>query len=141
VGRAIADCHCGTSTLRKPIRRFIQSATFSITLAATAKPIENDEATATDWINQQLEVSKINLTSSRDRSMKALKVMATIDEQGQLTLDRPLVTDKNSRVEVIVLIPDPTESEEELTKESLLQDFRQSWHEAMTGQTIPIAQL
>jgi hypothetical protein len=38
--------------------------------------------------------------------MKALKVMATIDEQGQLTLDRPLITDKNSRVEVIVLIPE-----------------------------------
>jgi hypothetical protein len=33
--------------------------------------------------------------------MKALKVMATIDEQGQLTLDRPLITDKNSRVEVL----------------------------------------
>lgn len=29
--------------------------------------------------------------------MKALKVMGTIDEQGQLTLDRPLITDKNSR--------------------------------------------
>jgi hypothetical protein len=34
-------------------------------------------------------------------AMKALKVMATIDEQGQLTLDRPLITDKNSRVEVL----------------------------------------
>ena len=38
--------------------------------------------------------------------MKALKVMGTIDEQGKLTLDRPLITDKNSRVEVIVLIPE-----------------------------------
>ncbi len=36
--------------------------------------------------------------------MKAIKVMATIDEHGQLTLDHPLMTDKNSRVEVIVLI-------------------------------------
>jgi hypothetical protein len=33
--------------------------------------------------------------------MKALKVMATIDEQGRLTLDQPLITDKNSRVEVL----------------------------------------
>jgi hypothetical protein len=73
--------------------------------------------------------------------MKALKMMATIDEQGQLTLDRPLATDKNSRVEVIVLIPELSETEEEPTKESLLQDFRQSWHEAMTGQTIPVSQL
>ena len=38
--------------------------------------------------------------------MKALKVMATIDEQGQLTLDHPLIIDKNSRVEVIILIPE-----------------------------------
>jgi hypothetical protein len=73
--------------------------------------------------------------------MKALKVMATIDEKGQLTLDRPLITDKNSRVEVIVLIPELSENEEELSKEAILQDFRQSWHEAMTGQTIPVAQL
>jgi len=74
--------------------------------------------------------------------MKALKVMATIDEQGQLTLDRPLMTNKNSRVEVIVLIPEPSEfEEEELSKHALLQDFRQAWREAMTGQTIPVAQL
>ena len=30
--------------------------------------------------------------------MKALKVMETIDEQGQTTLDQPLIIDKNSRV-------------------------------------------
>jgi hypothetical protein len=71
--------------------------------------------------------------------MKALKVMAMIDEKGQLTLDHPLVTDRNSRVEVIVLIP-----EEEVVDQSqseVLADFRQAWHEAMTGQTIPVAQM
>ncbi|MCT7955552.1 type II toxin-antitoxin system RelN family antitoxin [Laspinema palackyanum] len=74
--------------------------------------------------------------------MKALKVMATIDEQGQLTLDYPLITDKNSRFEVIVLIAEPSEvDEEEESKAALLQDFQQAWHEAMTGQTIPIAQV
>ncbi|MBW4473640.1 MAG: hypothetical protein KME45_25175 [Stenomitos rutilans HA7619-LM2] len=74
--------------------------------------------------------------------MKALKVMATIDEQGQLTLDHPLLTDKNSRVEVIVLIPESSEAEEEeQSKSALLHDFRQAWHEAMTGQTIPVVQL
>lgn len=74
--------------------------------------------------------------------MKALKVMATIDEQGQLTLDRPLSIDKNSRVEVIVLIPETSElDEEEQTQTELLEDFQQAWHEAMTGQTIPVAQL
>ncbi|XGV96054.1 MAG: hypothetical protein ACAF41_25365 [Leptolyngbya sp. BL-A-14] len=74
--------------------------------------------------------------------MKALKVMATIDDQGQLMLDHPLLTDKNSRVEVIVLIPEASEAEaEEQSKSALLQDFRQAWHEAMTGQTIPVTQL
>lgn len=74
--------------------------------------------------------------------MKAIKVMATIDEQGQLTLDHPLVTDKNSRVEVIVLIPEETEiDEDEQPKEAILEDLRQAWYEAMTEQTIPVSQL
>jgi len=72
--------------------------------------------------------------------MKALKVMATINEEGQLTLDHPLTTDKNSRVEVIVLIPDE-ETPDEASQAEVLADFRQAWHEAMTEQTIPVAQL
>jgi hypothetical protein len=70
--------------------------------------------------------------------MKALKAMATINDQGQITLDNPLLTNKNSRVEIIVLIP---ESAEELTKEEIKSDFRQAWHEAMTGQTVPLSQV
>ena len=66
--------------------------------------------------------------------------MATIDEQGQLTLDRPLTTDKNSRVEVIVLIPEAADLDDESQIE-VLTDFRQAWHEAMSKQTIPVAQL
>ncbi len=39
-------------------------------------------------------------------------------------------------------IPEPSEIDEESqSKAALLQDFRQAWHEAMTGQTIPVAQL
>ncbi|ANV85261.1 hypothetical protein AWQ21_13295 [Picosynechococcus sp. PCC 7003] len=72
--------------------------------------------------------------------MKAQKVMATIDAQGQLTLDNPLVAIKNSRVEVIILIPEEDEADEP-TKAELLDDFRQAWHEAMTGQTLPVEQL
>ena len=73
--------------------------------------------------------------------MKALKVMATIDHRGQLTLDHPLVTEKNSRVEVIVLIPEEEEVLDDQSQSEVLTDFRQAWHEAMTGQTIPVAQL
>lgn len=71
--------------------------------------------------------------------MKAMKVMATIDEQGQLTLDHPLIIDKNSRVEVIILIPE--EETQDTSQAEILADFRQAWHEAMTGQTIPVSQL
>lgn len=74
--------------------------------------------------------------------MKAIKVMATIDEHGQLTLDHPLITDKNSRVEVIVLIPEEAGIDEnDKSKKEIIEDFRQAWHEAMTGKTIPVAQL
>ncbi len=74
--------------------------------------------------------------------MKAIKVMATIDEHGQLTLDYPLVTDKNARVEVIVLISEEVEIDgSDKSKEEIKKDFRQAWHEAMTGQTIPITQI
>jgi hypothetical protein len=72
--------------------------------------------------------------------MKALKVMATINDEGQLTLDHPLLTDKNSRVEVIVLIPEE-EILDDQSQAEVLADFQQAWHEAMTGQTIPVAQL
>jgi hypothetical protein len=74
--------------------------------------------------------------------MKAIKVMATTDASGQITLDIPLALDKNSRVEVIVLIPEAEiDDEDETPREEILEDFRQAWHEAMTGKTIPISQL
>ncbi|NJK74194.1 MAG: hypothetical protein HC849_02065 [Oscillatoriales cyanobacterium RU_3_3] len=73
--------------------------------------------------------------------MKAIKVMATIDN-GQLYVDEPLNLEQNSRVEVIVLVPEVTESnEDEQSKAAILADFRQAWHEAMTGKTIPVAQI
>lgn len=72
--------------------------------------------------------------------MKALKVMGTIDEMGQLILDQPLTNDKNSRVEVIVLISEEIDQNAPSQAE-VLADFKQAWHEAMTGQTIPTSQL
>jgi hypothetical protein len=72
--------------------------------------------------------------------MKALKVMATINDQGQLTLDHPLTIDKDSRVEVIVLIPEE-ETLDTPSQTEVLADLRQAWHEAMTGKTIPVARL
>lgn len=74
--------------------------------------------------------------------MKAIKVMGTVDEQGQLALDSPLTIDKQSRVEIIVLIPEETELKAEIqTKEAVLDDFSQAWQEVKNGETIPIEQL
>lgn len=75
--------------------------------------------------------------------MKAIKVMATINEQGQLALDKPLTIDKNQRVEVIVLIPETADIDEDddEPKAAIMDNFRQAWHEAMTGKTIPVAQV
>ena len=77
--------------------------------------------------------------------MKAIKVMATVDGQGSLSLDQPLSIIPNSRVEVIILIPETIEIDEDdkpmESREEILKDFRQAWHEAMTGQTITVSQL
>ena len=73
--------------------------------------------------------------------MKAIKVMGIVNEQGQLTLDFPLVVDKQSRVEVIVLISEEVKEDCDPTKEAILNDFRQAWQEAQNGKTIPVEQL
>ncbi|NES80430.1 MAG: hypothetical protein F6K10_02675 [Moorea sp. SIO2B7] len=77
--------------------------------------------------------------------MKAIKLMATVDEQGSLSLDQPLNLIENSRVEVIILIPETVDIDKDdepiETREEILNDFRQAWHEAITEQTIPISQL
>ena len=65
-----------------------------------------------------------------------------LDEDGQLTLDNPITTDRNSRVEVIVLIREEVEVDESDTPlEVIKEDFRQAWGEAMSGQTIPAAEI
>jgi hypothetical protein len=43
--------------------------------------------------------------------MKAIKVMGKIDDQGHLTLDQPLITNKNQQVEVIILMPEISDSD------------------------------
>ena len=74
--------------------------------------------------------------------MKAIKVMGTVNESGQIALDSPLNIEKTSRVEVIVLIPEETELiAENTTKKAILEDFSKAWHEAMNGEIIPIEQL
>lgn len=78
--------------------------------------------------------------------MKAIEVMGTVDEQGQLSLDVALSVDKHTRVRVIVLLPEEGEKEnkqedDEEISESAAESFRQGWYDAMTGNTLPVSQL
>ena len=76
--------------------------------------------------------------------MEAIEVMGTVDEQGQLSLDVPLSMDKQTRVRVIILLPQEAQREnrqEEEIPESAAESFRQGWYDAMAGNTLPVSQL
>ncbi|MBL1174188.1 type II toxin-antitoxin system RelN family antitoxin [Pantanalinema sp. GBBB05] len=72
--------------------------------------------------------------------MRAIETTGTVNEQGQLCLDQPLDVAEPQRVRVIVLL---AEYEAELENEEGFSatSFRQSWEQAMTGQTLPLSQL
>lgn len=71
--------------------------------------------------------------------MKAIEVTGTVNNQGELSLDRPLNVNKFTRVRVIVLLSEE-DSDEELL-ESPQESFRQGWHDVITGNTFPVSQL
>ena len=71
--------------------------------------------------------------------MKAIEVTGTVNNKGQLSLDKPLTVNESTRVRVIVLLSD-TDSEDELS-ESPQESFRQGWQDAVTGKTSPVSQL
>ncbi|MEH2144368.1 type II toxin-antitoxin system RelN family antitoxin [Nostoc sp.] len=70
--------------------------------------------------------------------MKAIEAKGTVNELGQISLDKPLTIAKYSRVRVIVLITEENEEDNELV-ESASESFRQGWYDAMTGNTVPIS--
>ncbi len=72
--------------------------------------------------------------------MKAIETTATINESGQLTLDKSLEFIKPQRVRVIVLLSEE-EEEDETPTEIVIDGIRQGLHEALTGQTIPLSQM
>lgn len=44
-----------------------------------------------------------------EKRMKAIEVLGTVNEQGQLFLDVPLSIDEHTRVKVVVLIPEDSD--------------------------------
>jgi len=77
--------------------------------------------------------------------MKAFEVTGTIDEQGQLILDRPLTIDTPGPVRIIVLLPEPTDEAEDdpddTTVEEVKASLRKGLLQGKAGQTRLISEL
>jgi len=77
--------------------------------------------------------------------MKAFEVTGTIDEKGQLLLDRPLIAENPGPVRIIVLLPEPTDEAEEDPDDTPVEEvkasLRRALQEAKTGQRIPVSQM
>lgn len=74
--------------------------------------------------------------------MKAIETTATINESGQLTLDKSLGFIKPQRVRVILLLSEDDETDpDETPTEIVIEGIRQGLHEALTGQTIPLSEM
>jgi hypothetical protein len=74
--------------------------------------------------------------------MKAIETTATINEVGQLTLDKSLTVTKAQHVRVIILMTEDDESDpDETPDEVIIEGIRQGLHEAFTGKTIPLSEM
>ncbi|MBD2579203.1 hypothetical protein [Oscillatoria sp. FACHB-1406] len=74
--------------------------------------------------------------------MKAIETTATINERGELTLDRALETTKPQRVRVIVLISEENEEDADDTSlEIIMEGIYEGFQEALTGKTIPLSEI
>ena len=74
--------------------------------------------------------------------MKAIETTATINENGEFTLDKSLEVTKPQRVRVIVLLSEEDEIDpDETPTEIVIEGIRQGLHEALTGQTLPLSEM
>jgi len=80
--------------------------------------------------------------------MKAIEARATINDDGQLSLDLPLNVAHHRRVRVIVLIPEDEENDNERNedldddpKESVIEGIREGWQQALKGEVRPVSEL
>lgn len=85
----------------------------------------------------------------KNKFMKAVKVTGTIDEKGQLLLDRPLIAETPGRVRIIVLFQEPTGETEVETENDpddtpvaeIKASLRRAFQQAKAGETLPISEL
>jgi hypothetical protein len=78
--------------------------------------------------------------------MKAIEATGTVDDQGNLALDQPVIDSTPGRVRVIILYSekDLEEAEQNLDDtplEEIKESLRRALQEAKSGQRIPISQM
>ena len=77
--------------------------------------------------------------------MKAVEITGTIDEKGQLLLDRPLTAETPGPVRIIVLFPEPIDESEQDPDDTPVSEVKASLKRALqqakAGQTRPISEL
>ncbi len=74
--------------------------------------------------------------------MKAIETTATINEIGQLTLDKTLDITKPQHVRVIILMTEDDKSDpDETPDEVVIEGIRQGLHQAFIGKTIPLSEM
>jgi hypothetical protein len=74
--------------------------------------------------------------------MRAVEIMGTVDEKGQLLLDEPLEINKLSRVKVILLISEENDSEsDDWSVEEIKASLKRALREVKEGKTKPISEL
>ncbi|MBD2268935.1 hypothetical protein H6F62_09200 [Anabaena sp. FACHB-1391] len=73
--------------------------------------------------------------------MIAQEIMATIDQNGNISLDHPLIVNKPSRVKLIVLFIEDELDEDDESKEAVLESLKTSLQEAKAGKVHPISEL
>ncbi|USR91019.1 hypothetical protein NEA10_19695 [Phormidium yuhuli AB48] len=73
--------------------------------------------------------------------MKAIETTAIVSENGQLTLDKPLALNVNSRVRVIVLVTEPEDDPDDTPIAEIEEGLYQGWQDILGGRTKPVSQL
>lgn len=73
--------------------------------------------------------------------MKAIETTATINEKGELNLDKSLEIKKPQRVRVIVLFNDSEINDYETPTDIAEEGIYQGIQEALSGKTIPLEEM
>ncbi|MTJ31192.1 hypothetical protein [Aphanizomenon sp. UHCC 0183] len=73
--------------------------------------------------------------------MIAQEIMARIDQNGNISLDHPLIVNKPSRVKLIVLFIEDELDEDDESKAVVLESLKTSLQEAKAGKVHPISEL